>query len=117
LLSWDVCSALALSADGATLAVSAQGGSVEDVFVFHYSNSQWNEVQVGTASHDSRTKSSAFSLVQLAHADAVPQVLPRPVEPGDFGFSMAFSSDAVYLAVSETPLDNIRVSCMLVNLL
>jgi hypothetical protein len=49
-----LCSALALSADGATLAVGAQGENM-DVFVFHYSNSQWNEVQVSTASHRSRT--------------------------------------------------------------
>lgn len=53
LLLW-VCSALALSADGAILAVSAQGGSMEDVFVFHYSNAQWLEVQVRTCRHLSR---------------------------------------------------------------
>jgi hypothetical protein len=45
------------------------------------------------------------------------QVLPRPGGNGKFGFSMAFSSDAVYLAVSERPPDEIRVWCMLVEVL
>lgn len=40
----------------------------------------------------------------------MPKALVTPAGAGKFGYSMAFSSDAVYLAVSELPLVVMRVS-------
>jgi hypothetical protein len=106
-----VCSALALSGDGATLAVSTESLSgqpieyFEDtIFVFKYLRQVWVEVQVRTGLLTSAywfVGDLGYRSIVADLCPASPQVLMRPIATNRLGYSMAFSSDAVYLAVSE----------------